>query len=333
MPAVANYGTTTGDDPTLMGPQSVDTFGNLIQQCADALFTPMFESRDQLALTFRSKSTMYNRAAGLTLDIAQHHLSGALIPVDDDQLARNDITASRSGGSSYELALTSGPMSTQPPPNGIGPYPYSYDLSLDSDSLLRDQAGWRLRFGTVDEPRYPTIPVNVRYFAGNVDMTNALLTIDIGDRLDITNPPTPEFPPDTVSQIVQGYTESLGIYEHGIVFNCSPAAPWGVGYLDDPVYGHADTDGSTLYGDYPLGTETTLQVATTGTATGSPLWTTSAADFPFDINVGGERMTVANITGAASPQTFTVARSVNTVVKTQTSGTDVRLWQPMYTSV
>jgi len=333
VPAVATFGATIGDDATVMGPQGTDTFGNLIQQCADALFTPMFEARDQLSLVFRSKSTMYNQAAKLTLDIGQHQLSGPLTPVDDDQLTRNDITATRIGGSSYELALTSGAMSTQSPPNGIGPYPYSYDLSLGSDSLLPDQAGWRLRFGTVDEPRYPTVPVNVRRFAGNIDLTNAVLAIDIGDRLDVINPPGPEFPPDPISQIAQGYTETLGIYEHDIVFNCSPASPWNIGYLDDLVYGHADTDGSTLVGDYPLGTETTLRVATTGAATGSPLWTTSAGDFPFDINVGGERMTVTNIAGGASPQTFSVTRSVNTVVKTQTSGTDVRLWQPMYTSV
>ena len=46
----------------------------------------------------------------------------------------------------------------------------------------------------------------------------------------------------------------------------------------------------------------------------------------FVKNVGGERVTVTNITGASSPQTFTVTRSVNGVVKAHTSGTDVRLW-------
>ena len=44
-------------------------------------------------------------------------------------------------------------------------------------------------------------------------------------------------------------------------------------------------------------------------------------------------MTVSNITGGSSPQTFTVTRSVNGVVKSQTPGTDVRLWQPSYVSL
>jgi hypothetical protein len=165
-----------------------------------------------------------------------------------------------------------------------------------------------------------------------VDLLNAALTLDIGDRIVIVNPP-PELPPDPISLIVQGYTETLGVYEHDMVINCSPESPYEIAILEDPVLGHADTDGSTLAGAYPLGTETTISVATTGAATGSPLWTTNAPDLPFDIAVGGERMTVTNITGAASPQTFTVTRSVNSVVKGQTLGTDVRLWQPMILSL
>lgn len=337
VPAATQFVISTNDpgDETAMGNQTVDTFATLLQQCPDTMFTPMWEARDQLALMFRSKGTMYNATARLTLDVSQHQLSGPLVPVDDDSYTRNDVTVSRQGGSSYQVVQTTGSMSTQSPPNGVGDYSTNYDLSLGSDSLLPDQAGWRLRFGTLDEPRYPQIPINLHHsaFTSSVDLMNAALTIDIGDRLDVINPPGPEYPPDPISQIVQGYSETLGIFEHSIMFNCTPQSPWRIGYADDAVLGHADTDGSTLAQAYPLGTETSIQVATTGAATGSPLWTTSAGDFPFDIAVGGERMTVTNITGAASPQTFTVTRSVNGVVKGQTSGTDVRLWQPMYISV
>ena len=37
-------------------------------------------------------------------------------------------------------------------------------------------------------------------------------------------------------------------------------------------------------------------------------------------------MTVTNITGSSSPQTFTVTRSVNGVVKAQSAGVAVALW-------
>ena len=69
---------------------------------------------------------------------------------------------------------------------------------------------------------------------------------------------------------------------------------------------------------------TTLSVATTNS--GSPLWTTAAADFPFDVTIAGEQITVTNITGTSSPQTFTVTRSVNGVVKAQSAGAAVALF-------
>ncbi len=325
-----------GSDDTLMGYQPADTFAALIQQPADSSAGLLFEARDQVltpALVFRTRRSLYNQAAKLTLDHSGHQLSGPLNPVDDDALTRNDVTVQRIGGSSAQQILTSGPLSTQAPPDGVGPYPTNYQLSLFPDSALGNHAGWRLHLGTVDEPRYPQISVNLRHstFTGSAAMMAAVLSVDIGDRIVITNPPS-FLPPDPISLIVQGYSETIGTFEHDIVFNCSPEDPYKVAVLGDAVLGHADTDGSTL----ATGVNTTavsLSVATTGAGTGSPLWTTTAGDFPFDINIGGERMTVTNITGSSSPQTFTVTRSVNGVVKSQSAGADVRLWQPMYLSL
>jgi hypothetical protein len=60
-----------------------------------------------------------------------------------------------------------------------------------------------------------------------------------------------------------------------------------------------------------------------------PLW--SANDGAFDIRVGGEVVTVTAISGASSPQTFTVTRSVNGVVKAHSGGAAVELDQaPVY---
>ena len=71
--------------------------------------------------------------------------------------------------------------------------------------------------------------------------------------------------------------------------------------------------------------QTSLSVST---STG-PVWTTNAGHVPFDINIGGERMTVTAISGATSPQTFTVTRAVNGVEKHHSAGASVRLWQPL----
>ncbi len=80
-------------------------------------------------------------------------------------------------------------------------------------------------------------------------------------------------------------------------------------------------------GVYPVGGDTCRHVSetsfTVAIASGH-LWTTSAAQFPFDIIVGGERMTVTAISGASSPQTFTVTRSVNGVQKSHLAGVAVK---------
>lgn len=319
-------------DTTTMGFQKPGTFPDLLQQTVDTGLGLQYETRDQVALALRRRTSLYNQAAKLTLDYSANQLAAPLNPIDDDALTRNDVTVSRIDGSSAQQTLASGALSTQAPPAGVGDYPTSYGISLGTDGQLADHAGWRLHMGTVDEPRFPAISLNLRHptFTGSVDMMNAALTIDVGDRLAVSNPP-PWMPPDQITQIVQGYSETLGIFEHDMMLVCSPEDPYHVAVLDDLVLGRADTDGSTLAGDYSP-TDTVLLVATAG-APASPLWTTSAPEFPFDIAAAGERITVTGITGSSSPQTFAVTRSINGVVKRQTAGTDVRLWQPMILSL
>jgi hypothetical protein len=495
------YGDTSGFDyPSLMGNQLPDTLLNLIQQCIDVDTGILFEARDQVALAWRPRVTLYNQETAysespfnLTLDYAQNQLSSQAIPQDDDYYTHNDVTAQQINGATARQSLDSGTMSTQAAPNGVGEYQTTYSLNVGPDGnfagqmSLADHAGWRLHLGTVDEPRYPSVAVNLRnaQFTSNQNLTNAVLALDIGDVIVINNPPA-WLPPGPLRLIVQGIQEVMGAFEHDLVFNCSPESPYRVAVLDDAVLAAADTDGSTL--SAPLGTvlnsnplfaggsvnewsavsgsisvfgtsgssnplpaggptgygimltpdgslsncaveggsaagfyipsdasvtyqvsalvysptgyanveigfdwydanqgylstssvlssvaantwtalstfamgvgaylrprigeksspasSNTLYIATAVVWRGmvmvatanssSPLWTTGAADFPFDITVGGERMTVTSISGSSSPQTFTVARAVNAVAKAQTVGTDVRLFQPMILSL
>lgn len=53
-----------------------------------------------------------------------------------------------------------------------------------------------------------------------------------------------------------------------------------------------------------------------------------AAEFPFEVTVGGEVINVHGISGTTNPQTFYVDRSANGIVKAQSMGTDVTLAQP-----
>lgn len=89
----------------------------------------------------------------------------------------------------------------------------------------------------------------------------------------------------------------------------------------------------------PVGTtQAGLLVAMAGTPPASNLLyvdlaqlaapTAWASEFPFDLAVNGEQVTVTAITGAGTPQQVAVTRSVNSVVKAQPAGADVRLAHP-----
>jgi hypothetical protein len=93
----------------------------------------------------------------------------------------------------------------------------------------------------------------------------------------------------------------------------------------------ADTDASELAASIDAD-DTSLSVAVTD----GPLWVTSATfpqEFPFTVRVGGEDMTVTAVTGTSSPQTFTVTRSANGIVKVHASGDDLRLAIPAITAL
>lgn len=319
-------------DTVGVGFQRTNTLSDLLEETARTGIGTLYETRDQLGVGYVTRNNLYNRATALTLDYSAHALSSPLVPVDDDRLTRNDVTVTSTSNTSAHVTLDTGTLSTQAPPNGVGKYDTSVSINqvttgfqgatvLNADATLTNIAAWRLHQGTVDEPRYPAVSINLRHpvFTESVTMMNTALATDVGSGLAVTNPPT-WTPGSTVRGLVQGYNETLGVLEHDITFITAPLSAWDVAIADTD---RADTSGSTLAAD-ATDTATTLSVATT---TG-PLWTTSGGQFPFDVNVAGEVVTVTAISGASSPQTFTVTRSTNGVVKAQTTGADVRLAQP-----
>jgi hypothetical protein len=321
-----------GAENVSMGPQGLKTLPDLLQECVDVHLGILYEPRDRFGLEYRTRLSLYNQSADITLSYTASDLFEVPIPVDDDQLSRNDITVSREGGSSARSVLESGPLSVLPPPSGIGKYDNALTLNVEDDDQLADQAGFRVHLGTVDEPRYPVITVHLKRstFTASYALTADALSILPGDRVVITGPPV-WLPAGDISQIVQGWTEWFDQFEHVISFNGSPESPWRIAVLDSASLGRADTEGSSLTGPI-TDVDTSMTVATSS----GPVWVDSAAyasEFPFNVTVGGEVMSVTAITGTTSPQTFTVTRSVNGVVKNQLAGESVSLTQPMILSL
>ena len=310
------------DDTVKLGYQRVKTLVDLLKEAADADGGVLFEPRDLLGFAYRTRTSLYRQNPILELSYPGHQMN-ALEPVEDDRSTRNDVEVKRADGASGRATLTTGALSTASPPNGVGTYNSSTTLSLAADQQAADHANWMMHLGTVDEARYPTLGLNMasRWFTGDPQLVQTVLAMDVGDRLIVTDPPM-WVPPDDISQLAQGYRETLGQFIHAITWNLAPESPYRVAIYDDATSRYT-SDGSTLNGAHNSST-TSLSVATAS----GPLWT--HADGDFDIVIGGERMTVTNVTGSSSPQTFTVTRSVNGVVKAQTDTSKVELFSPYY---
>ena len=324
--------TVIGDtaDTSLMGPQYSESTLSQIRDAESTDLGVLTEPRDGLGLLYRTRTSQYNQFPAVTLDYSAGHLSPPFEPVDDDQLLRNDVTAVRREGDTYRITKDTGALSVLEPPNGVGRYRDEVTVNVETDALLPGVASWLLNIGTLDEARFPSIAVDMANpDVVAADITSQILAVEVGDVIAITNADNANIP-DDISTVVLGYTERLNSFEHRIVFNCAPGSIY-----DTAVYGTSasvgadryDTGGSTLAAG-ATSTATSLSVAT---AAGNALWTTDAAAFPFEINIAGERIAVTNVTGVSSPQTFTVARSINGVVKAQAADAEVWLWQtPRY---
>ncbi len=263
-----------------MGPQRPATLLELLGQCEDADGGMFTEDRERPGLRYRARTSLYNQAPSLTLAYGTKGLGRPLELVDDDEGVRNSVTVTRTGGSSSPAALESGPLSFQAPPNGVGLYEDSIELNLYSDAQTGPVASWRLHLGTWDEARYPTVRVRLHKAP---ELIPAVLTMTEGDVIRITDLPD-WLPPGPVDLIVQGYTERIGVRTWEIDFVCAPAGPWQVA-----VYDVDRRDASTSALAVAAGAaDSVLSVVTPS----GPRWTSNLADSPFDVLVGGERMTV-----------------------------------------
>jgi hypothetical protein len=284
-----------------MGPQGQTPILDLMREAADADEGILHESRDWYpAFRFRDRPSLYNQQPAMTLDYTgDDGLVTPLDPVDDDQAVRNDRTVQRTGGSSTRRTLDTGTLSTQVPPNGVGRYDDTQTRSLYEDVQTGEHAGWLLHLGTWDETRYPVVRLNL---AAAPHMIEAATSVDIGDRMDIANPPS-WLPPDLIELMAQGYQETFDQFTWTIDYNCTPYGPWHVAVEasgSDGVYDRIDTDGCVLVEDLTT-SETAVDVRTT---TG-PVWVQAApsliVNYDFEMDLSGWSGNDCTITREPTP--------------------------------
>lgn len=278
-----------------LGAQGRATVLDLIDDAAAANSASVYDNRNVAGFVHRDRTSLYNQPAALALDYSVGgHVAPPFRPVEDDQAIRNDITLTRTNGSSVQATQTTGRLAATDPSTGagVGRYADAVTLNLNVDDQLPNAAGWLLHLGTVDEPRYPTIAVKLAKLA-TVSPQLALdaLAVNLDDRITVANPPA-AISPGTISQLARGYTETINAFRHDIVFQCAPASPYEVAVADDAARGKADSGGSYLAAA-ATSSATTLWV---GTLVPHPVWTTDPAQCPILVTVAGEAMTATAIT-------------------------------------
>lgn len=280
------------DNNTFMGAQPTDSVIGQIREIGDAEGVPIYDTLDGL-LKLPARSGRYNAPVALSLSFTASQLQPPQ-PTDDDRYVRNDVTASRRGGSSARRTQTSGPNSTV-----YGVYEAGQTLNIEKDTDLPVRADWLLHLGTVDELRYPQIDVNLASRGMTTAKINDWLACTPGSRLQLTSPNLPGLAPDTVDQIIEGWQETLRYpREWTASLACSPYAPWTVWELEDDDLGRLDTSGSYLLGGVSS-SATSLVVATSS----GPTWSTTAE--PYHWHIAGEKIRVDSM--AAVAPTFVAA--------------------------
>ncbi|MFC8199950.1 carbohydrate binding domain-containing protein [Streptomyces sp. NPDC057298] len=267
-----------------MGAQRPAPLLDLLRECAAADGGIFGEAQEWRALEYRTRVNLYNQAPKLVLDYAAGQVAPPFEPVEDDSV-RNAWEVQREGGSSGGAVLEEGRYSIQDPPRGIGLIPDSKTLNLASDGQTQPRASWELHLSTWDEARYPSVTILLHKAPELIPYVHALR---VGDKLRIEGLPKRFTGSGFVELLVDGWKESLHPRAWTITFNCSPAGPWTVGVVSDVPLSWVDTSGSQLAAP-ATDTAATVDVATMAGQT----WSEDPFDYPWDIRVGGEVMTVA----------------------------------------
>ena len=158
----------------------------------------------------------------------------------------------------------------------------------------------------------------------NTDKYADTLTLKIGDRVRLTNLISTQFGRTYLDTYVQGWSESLNAQGYTFTFDLDAADVPSEAKFDDATYGRfAAGDGVLTLTSTITSTDTSISV----TSTGLPL-TVLAGSYPMDLDLNGERVTVASEPASAtSPQTLTVTRGVApSIARAHTAGEAVEVY-------
>lgn len=315
-----------------VGSQHWDTLTNLFREAERTGVGVLYDGLGAgLTYVSRKRRALNATSAALTIDAAAGHLMEPFEPVDDDQRIINDASASQLGGAAAAYQDVTGPNGI----NKVGTFSTSVSVNAGDPTNLVAYAQWLVAQGTRQGYRYPTVSFALET---NPSLIAGWLACIPQSRVDVVNldQVRRQHASDPIWLLLEGWEEEITAHTWRVVANTSPGEVWNTirlaaatGSTGDDI-ARMDTDSSQLNTSASAGA-TSISVRTNS----GPLWVTSAADadsFPFYITVGGLRVQVTAISGASSPQTFTLASpglpAAKTGSATPGAGVAVSVWRP-----
>lgn len=262
----------TGETVT-MGPQPVATPLDVLDDCAKVDLGVLYQA--DFGLAYQPTDARTNAASQMSISFDQ--LGEEPESADDDAVYRNQWTVSRPGGISATESNDEGIAS-----NGL--YDDATQANVTDDTMVDDQAGWRVNRDSIEVPRWPDLFLNFANASVTALMSD-FLALDFGPMVTLTSPPSPH-PPESRLVFIEGVNGFFTPLDFTARLTTSPADAYQVGvYADDagdtdPAVGRYMSDGSTLRAAVTSGA-TTFDVD----AGGGPWWTTDSDDFDPDLRV------------------------------------------------
>lgn len=296
------------------GAQPQGTLIDLLRDC-ELTDSGILSDGRSAGLYYRGRRDFHGTLPTMTFDVSAGDLADEFQPADDDRLNVNKATATKYAGSSATYVNTDGPAGTA----ATDVYDTSVKVNPHANADLISHASWIVHCGTITGYRFPRVHFAIHR---TPDLLGDWLAADLGDRIDVIYINTVRTQlPEAVELGLVGYRERIDQFTWSIEMNCVPWQTFKAGRFTSGQALRLASDGSTLAASASAGA-TSLSVATAS----GPIWTTDAADFPMTIEVEGIPIEVTAISGASSPQTFTVTGS--DVTKALSTGSAVTIYQP-----
>lgn len=318
-------GSAPGGSETPLGAEGSGTPYAIVREAAKADGGVLRTDRRNYGLTYLPRDARYNRESLLTIDLAQGHVHQGMRRSVADSAMTNDHTASRTRGSSYRYV-------DQTHIDRYGPEPTSGTYNVETDGELQVVAKHAVAMGTQRTLRMSVVSSALHKSATST-LQSAWMRREVGSMLTVTGTTElPEMPYGDVMAELSGWWQQLGKEAWDLRIYTALGRPWyvaaveGDGTLTQPRF-RAQASTSVLAAGI---TSSATSITVSAEADGI-LWETGAPVDPTYIKIytgAGpiEVCELTNVTGASTPQTFTVVRSVNGVAMAHSAGALVKIY-------